>query len=159
MLRTLNSWQKKFYDFKLLCESANRSPLLSSSKLIIGWQPFLNHLYYYVSLLCMFLLFMMKFSRAISRVKWLCGEKNVSKTDEDRDGLRNVGFFTAQPFDPADSPRDLHHAKSPGKQQISFLTLCFKFINYLSFKHFYPPFFLNVLLLSHLTLLRLIKIF
>jgi hypothetical protein len=29
--------------------------------------------------------------------------------DESRDGLRNVGFFTAQPFDPADSPRKLHH--------------------------------------------------
>jgi hypothetical protein len=42
---------------------------------------------------------MMKFSWAISRVKWLSGEKsNV-----------NVGFFTAQPFDPADSPRELHH--------------------------------------------------
>jgi hypothetical protein len=29
--------------------------------------------------------------------------------DEDRDGLRNVGLLTAQPFDPADSPRELHH--------------------------------------------------
>jgi hypothetical protein len=29
--------------------------------------------------------------------------------DEDTDGLRNVGLFTAQPFDPADSPRELHH--------------------------------------------------
>jgi len=29
--------------------------------------------------------------------------------DEDRDGLRNVGFLTAQPFEPADSPRELHH--------------------------------------------------
>jgi hypothetical protein len=28
--------------------------------------------------------------------------------DEDTDGLPNVGFFTAQPFDPADSPRELH---------------------------------------------------
>jgi hypothetical protein len=74
---------------------------------------------------------MMKFSRAISGVKWLSGEKtNVSKTisvivlkvseDEDRDGLRNVGFLTAQPFDPAGSPRELHHTQSPGKQQISF---------------------------------------
>jgi hypothetical protein len=25
------------------------------------------------------------------------------------DGLRNVGLITAQPFDPADSPRELHH--------------------------------------------------
>jgi hypothetical protein len=46
---------------------------------------------------------MMKFSGAISRVKWLSGE------DEDRDGLRNVGFFAAQPFDPAYIPRKLHH--------------------------------------------------
>jgi hypothetical protein len=61
---------------------------------------------------------MMKFSLAISRVKWLSGEKtNVSKTisvlvfrvlieDEDRDGLRNVGFFTAQPYDLADSLKE-----------------------------------------------------
>jgi hypothetical protein len=27
---------------------------------------------------------------------------------EDRDGLRNVGLLTAQPFDPADSLRELH---------------------------------------------------
>jgi hypothetical protein len=46
---------------------------------------------------------MMKFSRAISRVKWLSGE------------------LTTQPFDPADSPRELHHTQSPGKQQISQL--------------------------------------
>jgi hypothetical protein len=38
--------------------------------------------------------------------------------DEDRDGLRNVGLLTAQPFGPADSPRQLHHTQSPGKQQI-----------------------------------------
>jgi hypothetical protein len=74
---------------------------------------------------------MMKFSRAISRVKWLSGEKkptfrrpylpchDKNPEDEDRDGLRNVGFFTAQSFDPADSPRKLHHTQSPGKQQIS----------------------------------------
>jgi hypothetical protein len=31
-----------------------------------------------------------------------------SAEDEDRDGLRNVGFFTAQPFDLADSPRELY---------------------------------------------------
>jgi hypothetical protein len=29
--------------------------------------------------------------------------------DEDRDGVQNVGLLTAQPFDPADSPRELHH--------------------------------------------------
>jgi hypothetical protein len=44
--------------------------------------------------------------------------------DEDRDGLRNVGFFTAQPFDPPDRPRELPHTQSPGKQQISYLSLC-----------------------------------
>jgi hypothetical protein len=43
--------------------------------------------------------------------------------DEDRDGLRNVGFLTAQPFDPADSPRELHHIQSPGKQQISYTSV------------------------------------
>jgi hypothetical protein len=63
---------------------------------------------------------MMKFSRAISRVKSLSDEKtNVSKTisvlvlrvleDEDRDDLRNVGFFTSQAFDLADNRRKLHH--------------------------------------------------
>jgi len=40
--------------------------------------------------------------------------------DEDRDGLWNVGFLTAQPSDLADSPRKLHHTQLPGKQQISF---------------------------------------
>jgi hypothetical protein len=66
---------------------------------------------------------MMKFSRAISRVKGLSGEKTKLSypEDEDRDGLRNVGIFTAQPFDPADSPRE-HHTQSPGKQQISSYT-------------------------------------
>jgi len=29
-------------------------------------------------------------------------------------------LLTAQPFDPADSPRELHHTQSPEKQQISF---------------------------------------
>jgi hypothetical protein len=60
---------------------------------------------------------MMKFSWAISQVKWLSCEK-INPEDEERDGLRNVGFFTAQPFDPADSLRGLHHTQSPGKQQI-----------------------------------------
>jgi hypothetical protein len=92
---------------------------------------------------------MMKFSRAISRVKWLSGEQtNASKTisvfvgrtemvfetlvcskypeDEDRDGLRDVGLLTAQPFDPADSPRELHHTQSPGKQQISLVVCSYK---------------------------------
>jgi hypothetical protein len=52
----------------------------------------------------------MKFSRAISRVKWLSGEKTEKlPEDEDRDGLRNVGFFTAQPLDPIEGPRKLQH--------------------------------------------------
>jgi hypothetical protein len=42
----------------------------------------------------------MEFSQAISRVKWLSG------------------LLTSQPFDPADSPRELHPTQSPGKQQI-----------------------------------------
>jgi hypothetical protein len=65
----------------------------------------------------------MKFSRAIRRVKWLNGEKTMwisyqHPEDEDRDGLRNVGFFTVQPLDLADRPRELHFTQSPGKQQI-----------------------------------------
>jgi hypothetical protein len=64
----------------------------------------------------------MKFSQAISRVKWvkwLSGEKNnVLKTISVLI-LRDVGFLTAQPFDPADSLRELHHTQLPGKQQIS----------------------------------------
>jgi hypothetical protein len=44
---------------------------------------------------------MMKFSWAISRVKWWSG------------------LLTAQTFDPADSLRELHHIQLPGKQQIS----------------------------------------
>jgi hypothetical protein len=52
------------------------------------------------------LFYMMKFSRAISRVKRLSGEKtNVSKTIS---VLRTRG---------------LHHTQSPGKQQIPFLYL------------------------------------
>jgi len=31
--------------------------------------------------------------------------------DEDRNDLRNVGLLTAQPFYPADRPRELHHYK------------------------------------------------
>jgi hypothetical protein len=47
--------------------------------------------------------------------------------DEDRGVLRNVGLLTAQPFEPADSPRELHHTQSPGKQQISqVFTLLYK---------------------------------
>jgi hypothetical protein len=38
--------------------------------------------------------------------------------DEDRDGIRNIGFFTLEPLAPADSPRELHYTWSPGKQQI-----------------------------------------
>jgi hypothetical protein len=68
----------------------------------------------------------MKFSRAISRVRWFSFvETIVSKTvsvlvlrvvvelnnnpeDEDRDGLRNDGFYKTEPPYPADSPRKLH---------------------------------------------------
>jgi hypothetical protein len=35
--------------------------------------------------------------------------------------LQNVGLLTAQPFDPADSPRELHHTQLLGKQQISVI--------------------------------------
>jgi hypothetical protein len=57
---------------------------------------------------------MMKFSR----VKWLSGEQtNVSKTI-------SVRALPAQPFAPADSPRELHHTQSPGKQQISLVYEC-----------------------------------
>jgi len=42
--------------------------------------------------------------------------------DEDRDGPRNVGFLTAQPLDPADSPRKLRHTQSSEKQQISLIS-------------------------------------
>jgi len=45
---------------------------------------------------------------------------SLSSVLEDRDGLRNIGFFTAQPFNPADSPRELQHTLPTGKQQISF---------------------------------------
>jgi hypothetical protein len=52
---------------------------------------------------------MMKFSRAISPVKWLSGKKtNVSKTRTEM-VFETLVFFTAQPFDPADSPKKLHH--------------------------------------------------
>jgi hypothetical protein len=38
----------------------------------------------------------------------LSGYQDKYREDEDRDGLRNAGFFAAQPFDAADSPRGLH---------------------------------------------------
>jgi hypothetical protein len=41
------------------------------------------------------------------------GVHTIKENDE-------VGFLTAQPYDPADSPRELHHTQSPGKQQISY---------------------------------------
>jgi len=60
----------------------------------------------------------------VTEYKWLSGEKNqrfedhlCPCPDEDRDGLQNVGFFTAQPFDLADSPRELHHIA-----KVSFIT-------------------------------------
>jgi hypothetical protein len=37
------------------------------------------------------------------------------------------GLLTAQPFDPADSPREFHHTQSPGKQQIPlYSSVCVK---------------------------------
>jgi hypothetical protein len=48
-------------------------------------------------------------------------EDHQHPEDGDRDGLRNVGFLTVQPLDPADSPRELHFTQSPGKQQILLL--------------------------------------
>jgi hypothetical protein len=53
---------------------------------------------------------MMKFSRVISRVKWLSGEKNQRFEDHLCPRPQDVGFFTAQPFDAADRPRELHHS-------------------------------------------------
>jgi len=70
----------------------------------------------------------MKFSRAISQVRWFSFvETNVSKTisvlilrvvdphqfnnleDEDRDGLQNVGFYKTELPYLADSPRKLDY--------------------------------------------------
>jgi hypothetical protein len=38
----------------------------------------------------------------------LSGYQPGQMVNEDRNGLRNVSLLTAQPFDPADSPRELH---------------------------------------------------
>jgi hypothetical protein len=57
---------------------------------------------------------MMKFSWAISQIKWLSSEKtNILKTISVLilRVLVLVGFFTTQPFDLADSLRELHHVK------------------------------------------------
>jgi hypothetical protein len=62
--------------------------------------------------------------------------------DEDKDGLRNIGLLTAQPFDPPDSPRELHHTQSPGKQQISLKLM-------LSHHPYNPYFTPSYLYLSH----------
>jgi hypothetical protein len=72
----------------------------------------------------------MKFSQAISQVRWFSFvETNVSKTisvlvlrvvdedDKDRDGLRNVGFYKTEPPYLVDSLRKLHYTHSPGKHQ------------------------------------------
>jgi hypothetical protein len=50
-----------------------------------------------------------KFSKATSHVKWLNGKVLQYPEDEDGDGLRNVGFFTIQPFDAAGSPRRFYY--------------------------------------------------
>jgi hypothetical protein len=60
----------------------------------------------------------MKFSWAISRVRWFSFvDTNVSThqfnnpEDEDGDGLRNFGLYKTELPYPADSPRKLHYAK------------------------------------------------
>jgi hypothetical protein len=54
----------------------------------------------------------MKFSQAISWVKWLNGEEtNISKNI-------SVLILRVQPLDLVDSTRELHYIQSPGKQQI-----------------------------------------
>jgi hypothetical protein len=80
-------------------------------------------------------------SRAISRVKWLNGEKtNSLKTISDlvlrvmmwiwlgthirtlrtrtEMVFEKLFFVTIQPLDPVDSPRELYYTQPPGKQQI-----------------------------------------
>jgi hypothetical protein len=42
-------------------------------------------------------------------------------TEDDRDGLWNIGFFTVQPLDPADSQRELHYTQLQGKHQLLHL--------------------------------------
>jgi hypothetical protein len=42
-------------------------------------------------------------------VERLANQRFEDPEEEDRDGVRNVGLLSAQPFDPADSPRELHH--------------------------------------------------
>jgi len=61
------------------------------------------------------LLSIIKFCRATSWVKWLKGE------DKDRDGHRNVGFFTFQPLDLAVSQRELHYNNEVLKSRSSVL--------------------------------------
>jgi hypothetical protein len=82
-------------------------------------------------------LFMMKFSWAVSRVKWLSGENtNVSKTISVLVlRVRLVPWARGQRWSskrwcshrstsgPADSPRK-HRTQSPGKQQISLQWIC-----------------------------------
>jgi hypothetical protein len=62
----------------------------------------------------------MKFSRAISWVRWFSFvETNVSKTISVL-VLRVVGLYKTEPPYPADSPRKLHYTHSPGKHQIIY---------------------------------------
>jgi hypothetical protein len=49
------------------------------------------------------------------RKKW----SEIGEQAKTHTGWAVSGFLTAQPFDLADSPRELHHTQSPGKQQIS----------------------------------------
>jgi hypothetical protein len=60
---------------------------------------------------------MMKFSRAVLVLRV---QSTKYPEDEDRDGLRNVGFFTAQP---ADSPRELHHLANLLRCVIGFIQI------------------------------------
>jgi hypothetical protein len=73
----------------------------------------------------------MKFSWAISQVKWLNGEKtNILKTlsvlilhistlrTRTAMVFETLVFFTVQPLDPADSLREFYYTQLPGKQQI-----------------------------------------
>jgi hypothetical protein len=59
---------------------------------------------------------MMKFSWAMSQVKWLSGEKDHCFEDHLCPRPQGTSLITSQPFDLADSPRELHHTQLPGKQ-------------------------------------------
>jgi hypothetical protein len=70
----------------------------------------------------------MKFSWAISRVRWFSFvETNVSKTIsvlvlrvDVVNNPEDVGFYETETLYPADSPRKLRYTHSPGKHQIVY---------------------------------------